>query len=334
MVSSLTTISIISILLTLFNFTGWIFVPMILSKEEGEKITPEKIRQDSDLQELFVEEYSNPNAKVTIIFNHGWSTTAQVWYYYRKAFKNKYNLIFWDEPGLGKSKQPSNNDYSLTKYATDLKRIIDTIPKNQKIVLVGHSIGGMIIQQLYKEYPSFSKDRINAIALFNTTYTNPIKTALFGNVLINLQNILFKPSLIIQAYTWPIWQLNNFLSFLSGMLHLACYISGFRGKQTRNELKFTTRLMLTSRVDSVAKGTLGMLKLDTLQTLKAIEVPALIIAGQNDIMTSPSASEVIAKTIPNSILHVIGDTGHMGTLEHAKIYINYLQKFLLSNIKE
>lgn len=335
--SSLSTIyssiGLISAFLTLINFTGWIFAPLILSKTKGQNIAPEKLRQDSDSQELFVEKYPFPGSNITLIFTHGWSTTAQIWYYFGKAFGSKYNLVFWDEPGLGKSNQPQNDDYSLTKYATDLKNIISTVPKDQKIILVGHSIGGMIIQQLYKEYPSFSKENIHGIALFNTTYINPIKTALFGDFFIKLQDILIKPAFAIQALTWPIWQLNNFFSFLNGSLHLAGFVSGFRGNQTRNELNFTTRLMLISRVDAVAKGTLGMLKLDTLDSLRSIQVPALIVGGQNDIMTRPEASETIAKNLPNSTLKIIQNTSHMGLLENAKVYVDYLNNFITSNFK-
>jgi pimeloyl-ACP methyl ester carboxylesterase len=332
--SNLTAISIFSMLLTILNFTGWIFMPFILSGVTGKNIARERLRQNTDTKELFVQKYPVISSNITLVFTHGWSTTAQIWYYFRKAFGGKYNLMFWDEPGLGKSKQPANDDYSLTKYATDLKDIVSTIPQNQKIILVGHSIGGMIIQQLYKEYPEFSKDNIDGIALLNTSYINPIKTALFGDFFMKLQNILIKPALYIQAYTWPIWQFNNLLSFLNGSLHVAAYVSGFRGNQTRNELNFTTRLMLTSRVDTVAKGTLGMLKLDTLSTLPSIKVPALVIGGKNDIMTKASASETIAQNIPNSTLCIINNTGHMGTLEKAQVYINYLQEFVTINFEK
>jgi pimeloyl-ACP methyl ester carboxylesterase len=211
------TTSIISVVFTFVNFTCWIFTPSILSKYKGDTIIPEKLRQNSELQKLFIEKYPTQNSNVTLIFTHGWSTTAQIWYYFDKALEHKYNLVFWDEPGLGKSKQPKDNDYSLSKYAADLKDIISTVPEDQKIVLVGHSIGGMIIQQLHKDYSNFFEDRVDAIALFNTTYINPLTTALFGDTLINLQNILIKPALYIQAYTWPIWQLNNLFSF--SMVH-------------------------------------------------------------------------------------------------------------------
>jgi pimeloyl-ACP methyl ester carboxylesterase len=331
--SGLTTLSVMSVLLTLLNFTGWFFVPRLLSKNNGPNIRPEKQRQNSELQDLFVERYPAVGSDITIIFTHGWSTTAQIWYYFGRALERKYNLVFWDEPGLGKSRQPDDGKYSLTKYATDLKSIIETVPADQKTILVGHSIGGMIIQQLYKEYPSFSKENIHGVALFNTTYINPIKTALFGDFLINLQDILIKPVLYIQAYTWPIWQFNHLFSFLNGSLHASGYISGFRGNQSVNELNFTTRLMLTSRVDTVAKGTLEMFKLDTLDTLPKISVPALVIGGQNDIMTKAASSQTIADKLPNSTLHIIENTGHMGPLEKASIYIDYLNSFVTSNFK-
>jgi pimeloyl-ACP methyl ester carboxylesterase len=88
--------------------------------------------------------------------------------------------------------------------------------------------------------------------------------------------------------------------------------------------------MLTSRLDTIAKGTLGMLKLDTLETLKNIQAPSLIIGGENDIMTKPSASKTIANNIPTSTLHIIKYTGHMGILENSQKYIDYLNSFVLS----
>lgn len=71
-----------------------------------------------------------------------------------------------------------------------------------------------------------------------------------------------------------------------------------------------------------------MLKLDTVEILKSIHVLALVIAGQNDIMTKASPSETIAQNIPNSTLYVIENTGHMGILENSKVYIDYLDKFI------
>jgi TRAP-type C4-dicarboxylate transport system permease small subunit len=94
--SNLTAISIFSILLTILNFTGWIFVPFILSGVTGKNIVRERLRQNTEAKELFVQKYPVITSDITLVFTHGWSTTAQIWYYFRKAFGGKYNLMFWD----------------------------------------------------------------------------------------------------------------------------------------------------------------------------------------------------------------------------------------------
>ena len=320
-----------SVIITMLNFFGWLIVPILLSKSKGQVIRPEKLRTKSVKQDLFVQKYLNKDIKTTLIFTHGWSTTAQIWSYFGLALTGKYNLIFWDEPGLGLSKIPENRDFSLSKYANNLQEIVETVSPTQKIILVGHSIGGMIIQQFYQDFPLLAKERISANALFNTTYINPIKTALFGNILVKLQNILIKPILVIQKYTWPIWQLNNALSFCNGSLHLAAFASGFTGQQTQEELKFTTRLMMTSRVDVVSDGTLEMTKLNTFDTLKDILVPTLVIAGKKDILTLATANKTISELLPNSTLKIIENAGHMGILEQSQTYIQELEKFLERN---
>ncbi|MBC7472517.1 MAG: hypothetical protein H7196_04660 [candidate division SR1 bacterium] len=85
---------------------------------------------------------------------------------------------------------------------------------------------------------------------------------------------------------------------------------------------------MTSRVDAVAKGTLGMLKLDTIELLKSIKVRALVVGGRSDIMTKVLASETMATNIPNATLIFLENTGHMGMLENTKVHIDYLDKFI------
>ncbi len=265
--------------------------------------------------------------KPTLIFTNGWSTTAQVWHYFRKDLSQDYNLIFWDEPGLGKSNLPESDDYSLDKYASDPKNIIEQNPAN-KVILIGHSIGGMIIQELYKLYPDLIQTKVAGLVLMNTTYINPIHTSILSRFLILIQNILLKPILYLQVYTWPIWQLNNILSFLNGGNHLAALVSGFSGKQTKQEFDLTARFMTSARVDVVNKGNLAMMKFDNNSRLKDISIPTLILAGSKDIMTKPDASAYMASQIPDSQLNIISGANHMGLLEYHQDYLVALRAWL------
>ena len=67
-----------------------------------------------DGSELQVECYGPADAP-PVILTHGWGANSTEWYYPKKHLADRFRLIVWDEPGLGLSKKPDNNDYRLEK---------------------------------------------------------------------------------------------------------------------------------------------------------------------------------------------------------------------------
>ena len=86
----------------------------------------------------------------------GWNTTAlprlppiiwtrvgrssTEWFYQKRYLTDRFRLIV-DEPGLGLSKKPDNNDYRLEKPAADLGAVL-AFAGDKRAVLVGRGIGG------------------------------------------------------------------------------------------------------------------------------------------------------------------------------------------------
>ncbi len=46
------------------------------------------------------------------------------WNYLKRDLSDRFRLIVWDEPGLGKSTPPTNRDYSLKNLARDLEAVL------------------------------------------------------------------------------------------------------------------------------------------------------------------------------------------------------------------
>jgi pimeloyl-ACP methyl ester carboxylesterase len=63
-------------------------------------------------------------------------------------------------PGLGKSQGPRNHDYRLEKMAADLEAVVARV--DRPVVLVGHSIGGMISLTFCRLFPSIWGARSSA----------------------------------------------------------------------------------------------------------------------------------------------------------------------------
>ena len=92
--------------------------------------------------------------KSPIIIIHGIASNADSFKAQIKELKNKYYVIALNLPGYGKSKFIKNA--SIKNYALIVYNFI--INKNFKLpILVGHSLGGMIVQELIITYPKLAK---------------------------------------------------------------------------------------------------------------------------------------------------------------------------------
>ena len=71
-------------------------------------------------------------------------------------------------------------------------------------------------------------------------------------------------------------------------------------------------------------------KEDDTETLKTIDVPALILSGSHDIFIPKESPHNLHKGIKNSVHHVIQDAGHVASLENPTAVNKYMEDFLKS----
>jgi pimeloyl-ACP methyl ester carboxylesterase len=100
----------------------------------------------------------------TIVFSHGatldhHSFDAQV----SPLIENGYRVVTWDMRGHGCS-TPIGAHITIQILADDLLAIIDEIG-SEKVILVGHSFGGYVVQEFVFKYPN----RVNAVAIIGCT---------------------------------------------------------------------------------------------------------------------------------------------------------------------
>lgn len=120
-----------AIALSAFSLMGKTPIKWLFSKFNKEEDEPKQ--EHSDRNEMLerpdgsvinIEFMGNDNAP-PILFVHGWNENSTAWYYQKKHFSKNNRLILIDLPGLGKSKKPNNNDFSLQKMAADLEAVIE-----------------------------------------------------------------------------------------------------------------------------------------------------------------------------------------------------------------
>ena len=318
------------IALVLWSFGGsFISLPLLRRKgaEEPKLMRTGTVQriQRPDGSALQVEFYG-PEDGQPIILSHGWGPNSTIWYYAKRQLSDRFRVIVWDLPGLGKSTRPKNNDYSIEKYARDLEAVV-AIAGDKPVILLGHSMGGMINLTFSRLFPEHLGSRVAGLILVDTTYTNPVKTCIFSGLVRKLQKPLLEPLLYLTILLSPILWLMTWLSFLNGLLHISVELSGFKGTETRGQLNFAALLSAFGSPGVLARGTLAMFNFEETKTLATINVPVLVVCGASDIATKPVASDRMKAELPQAELVTIKPGGHMVLMEKNQFFSEVVSTF-------
>lgn len=273
-------------------------------------------------------EVFGPATGPTLICTHGWSLDRTDWMYLIDRLGGRYRIVVWDLPGLGSSPSAANRDCSLEKYAGDLHALVGSTGEGSTI-LVGHSIGGMIIQTYCRLHPEMLGKRVHGLALVHTTYKNPLTTMLGAPLWTALQKPVIEPLNYLTIVLAPLAWLSNWQSYLNGSTHLMSRITSFAGRQTGFQIDYSSRLATIAWPGILARGNLAMLRFDEERTLSTISVPVLAVGGANDRITKLEASERIVAAAPHADLALLKPGGHLGHWESHDQFLTALEKFLV-----
>jgi pimeloyl-ACP methyl ester carboxylesterase len=95
----------------------------------------------------------------TLVFVHGWTCDMTSWKYQFPAFAKTHRVIALDLPGHGASDKPDVT-YSMDLFARAVDAVL-TADGSKRAVLVGHSMGTMVVRQFYRLH----KDKTAALVV-------------------------------------------------------------------------------------------------------------------------------------------------------------------------
>lgn len=115
---------------------------------------------DGEFKLHYVNSDPSDTARDTIVFVHGtpggWTSFAS--YFLDTEFKQDFRITSIDRPGWGKSSYPGDFPTSLKSQSSLIGPMLKDIWQHngkQKIILVGHSLGGTLVPILAADYPDF-----------------------------------------------------------------------------------------------------------------------------------------------------------------------------------
>ncbi len=323
------TLFVIGLAIVAFMLLGR-FVVLLVAGRSGED-EPNSARSTEsqsilrpDGTALNVEFYGPPDAP-PIILTHGWTANSTDWYYLKRHLANQFRVVVWDLPGSSRSSLAKDGNYRLERMAGDLAAVVELV--GRPAIVVGHSMGGMIALNFCKLFPQLLEQQVAGLVLMDTTYINPTRTAPASGFLTAIQKPILSPLMYLMIGLWPVVWLQNWLSFFNGTAHIQQRFGSFCGSQTRGQLDHMAYLQTITPPWVIGKQMLAMFKHNTTETLPRINVPTLIIVGDNDRGCVPQASHFMHSQIPGSQLVEITHSGHVSMMEQPTQVLAALGEF-------
>lgn len=219
---------------------------------------------------------------IPLLFIHGWLGSSLEWIYQFSYFNSRQHVIFLDLPGFGKSDKPN------TKYSIDFftRVIIDFLKQlgYDEVILIGHSLGGLIVQNITIEYP----DLVKKLILISTSAISQPKNKKFMLFWVNL---IFK-----LAYA-------SFLKSTIKRINSTEDETREVRRQYKNAVTIPKSVVLNTFKHMTSKFKVN-------EKLFKLSHPTLVLYGTEDRIISKSEIVTLGNLIPNSEVVIIDNSPH------------------------
>ena len=277
---------------------------------------------------IYVEEVG-PQVSTGAVFIHGSALRTDLWHYQLEGIDDR-RLIFYDLRGHGLSQPKGDTEFSVVTLAKDLEVIIED-SKLDEVVLVGHSIGGMVALELASSRPELLSTRIKGLVLTNTTFRPPIETIAGGAALAHLERMTRRPFEMLGPHSARIDRLRKIVK-PSDALFWTVSFAAFGPHASAKQVDFTYDMLAETPSDVIFDLFKAYRGFDVEDRLSDVTVPTLIIGGARDRITLAEASEHMARVMPKAQLEILQDCGHMAMMERHDEFNELLKSFFVDNL--
>ena len=247
--------------------------------------------------------YDDAGEGRAVVFVHGFPHHRRLWAPQLRALAGHTRAIALDLPGFGESDLPER--FTIDAWADGIARFLDAL-EIERAVIAGLSMGGYITLAFWRLH----RERVLALVLADTRAgadTEEGKQKRRETIELARRE---GPTAVARA-------------LLPGMV----------GKSTRERepsVVASMRAMLESAsVESIVGACEAMMnRPDATASLATIDVPTLIISGDEDVLIPPKESRAMHSAISGSRLDIIPGAGHVSNVERPAAFNQVLCEFL------
>jgi pimeloyl-ACP methyl ester carboxylesterase len=217
---------------------------------------------------------------------------ARIWMQLIPELEKQFHVIAFDLPGLARSSE-GNQLYSPANFSAFVNWIVKKYT-NGPVIVIGHSLGGAISLYYAGTYPE-NLERVIVVDVAGILYR-----AAFIKSFIKV-----KPNRFLDIIDTPASIVNNFI--ISGLDKMDKDLTPEKVDESLRS-KFLAKILYRGDPTKIASVTL--LHTDFSKIIDKINVPVLVVWGENDPVTPLRTGRLLEWMISESDLRIIPELGH------------------------
>ena len=249
--------------------------------------------------------YEDVGSGPVVLLLHGFPLNGRMWSPVVAALSDAYRLIIPDLRGMGESESTPTTatTTSMGDYADDAAALLDHLKIHEPVVVAGLSMGGYIVFEFHRLHPS----RVRALGLIDTRSEGDSPEAAKGRAEQAKRVLVEGSHVVADAMKEKIF-----------------------GPQVDPALKETWHRIMSSTSPKGVAAALEALRnrSDFTPTLEHLDLPTLIVVGEQDVITPPAGARAMHAAVRGSVLEVIPVAGHVPPLEQPAAFGRVMRRFL------
>jgi pimeloyl-ACP methyl ester carboxylesterase len=252
--------------------------------------------------------FEDKGSGAPVVLGHSFLCTGEMWREQVRRLAGEYRLINPDLRGHGRS-GPADRPFSLYDAVEDVIAVLDLL-RIERAVWCGLSIGGMVAIRAALSHP----DRVAALILLDSDAGS--------------ETLMRKLKYRAMGLGTRLSGVRPFLPAISRLMF---------GPTTRRENPGLVRewrnVFAAVDLPSILMCLDALLGRDSvLERLPEIDVPALVVVGEEDRSLPPTLSRRINDGLPDSTLTVVRGAGHLSALEQPSQVNAAIESFLQARV--
>lgn len=216
----------------------------------------------------------------------GLGSSSDTWHRLEPCLSARYRTILFDNRGTGRTDSPPG-PYSISEMALDAVAVLDAA-RVELAHVFGFSMGGMIAQELTLRHP----ERVRSLILGSTHCGGRRAVTARPEVL---------EALSARGFTNPV----------DAFWAMAPFNYDASTPRARIEEDLEVRKRAFPRREAYQAQLQAIMSWEACDRLSALNVPTLVIHGQNDQLIPPGNGYIIASEITKARLQKLAGAGHI-----------------------